>query len=281
MYERHFGLAGKPFSLLPDPSFLYMGKRHSSAFAMLEYGIDNMAGFTVISGEIGSGKTTLIRHLLNRLGPEITAGLIWNTHRTFGELLDWVLLAFDIEHRPGDSRAALYRVFIDFMIDQYAQGKRVVLIVDEAQNLDIETLEELRLLSNINADKDQLLQLILVGQPELREKLLRPDLRQFAQRIAVDYHLEPLDEQETTAYIRYRMIVAGGRYGTFQRSAYPAIYKASGGVPRIINMICDTALVYDFGAGRKTVDAAMVEEVVEDRAKGGLLAASLGREPPS
>ena len=168
MYESFYGFREKPFSLLPDPGFLYFTRKHRLALAMLEYGLANQAGFTVISGDIGTGKTTLIRHLLNSLDQELTIGLITNTHQSIGELMQWVLLAFDLDYRDK-SPVEMYRMLVDFVIEQYAQGRRTVLIVDEAQNLAVETLEELRMLSNINADKDQVLQIVLVGQPELRE----------------------------------------------------------------------------------------------------------------
>jgi len=154
MYEAFYNLKEKPFTLLPDPGFLYLSKRHRMALTMLEYGLMNQAGFTVISGDIGAGKTTLIRHLLNNIDQEHTVGLISNTHRSFGELLQWVLLAFNLEHRDMD-KVEMYRRFVDFIIDEYAHNRRTVLIIDEAQNMEAETLEELRMLSNINADKDQ------------------------------------------------------------------------------------------------------------------------------
>ena len=209
MYESFFHLREKPFTLLPDPGFLFLSDKHRMALTLLEYGLMNQSGFTVISGDIGTGKTTLIRHLLDNMDREHTVGLISNTHREFGELLQWILLSFDIEHK-GMDKVEMYQRFIDFIIDEYAHNRRTVLIVDEAQNMAAETLEELRMLSNINADKDQALQVILVGQRELRDTLRRPDLVQFAQRISVDYHLDPLSEPEVIGYIRHRLQTAGG-----------------------------------------------------------------------
>ena len=198
MYKAFYGFKEKPFSLLPDPGFLYLSKNHRMALAMLEYGFLNQAGFTVITGEIGSGKTTLIRHLLGEIARDqiVTVGLVSNTHRSFGELLQWVLLAFKLEYR-GKEKVELYQTLADFLSREFDQGRRTVLIIDEAQNLSVQSLEQLRMLSNINADKDQILQLILIGQPGLRETLRLPELEQFAQRIAVDFHLQPLDLQET------------------------------------------------------------------------------------
>lgn len=277
MYESFYGFREKPFSLLPDPAFLYLGRKHRMALTMLEYGIMNRASITVISGAVGSGKTTLIRQLLNQLVGDTTAvGLISNTHRSFGNLLQWVSLAFDLPSETSD-KVILYKQFIDFVIRQYAQGRRTVLIVDEAQNLDPEALEELRLLSNVNADKDQVLQLMLCGQPELRETLRRPDLRQFAQRVAVAYHLSPLEPEETEAYIRHRLTVAGGKGDLFDPAATRFIHHQSGGVPRLINIICDTALVYAFAEGRKRIDAQLVFDVVRDRQQTGFALAAPDR----
>jgi type II secretory pathway predicted ATPase ExeA len=269
MYEAFYNLREKPFTLLPDPGFLYLSNRHRMALTMLEYGLMNQAGFTVISGDIGAGKTTLIRHLLNNMDREHTVGLISNTHRSFGELLQWVLLAFNLEHRDMD-KVEMYRRFVDFIIDEYAHNRRTVLIIDEAQNMEAETLEELRMLSNINADKDQALQVILVGQRELRETLRRPDLVQFAQRISVDYHLEALSEADTAGYIQHRLKVAGGSPDIFTPAACKAIYHFTGGVPRLINLLCDTALVYGYAEQKRRIDAKLVADVAREKQQGGI-----------
>ena len=269
MYESFYNLKEKPFTLLPDPGFLFMSKKHQMALTLLEYGLYDHAGFTVISGEIGAGKTTLIRHMLNNMEHEYTVGLISNTHRSFGELLQWILLAFNLEHRDMN-KVEMYQRFVDFIIGEYSQNRRTVLIVDEAQNMDAETLEELRMLSNVNADKDQSLQVILVGQRELRETLQRPDLVQFAQRITVDYHLEPLSEKETAGYIAHRMQVAGGDPQTFTPAACAAVHRFSGGVPRLINLLCDTALVYGFAEQNNRIDAQLVTDVAREKQQGGI-----------
>jgi len=270
MYEAFYGFREKPFSILPDPSFLYLSPKHSTALALLEYGLMNQAGFNVITGEIGTGKTTLIRYLLSQMDRDMTVGLISNTHRSFGELLQWILFAFNLEHR-GKQKVEMFQDFLDFLLREYSQNRRTVLIVDEAQNMPTDTLEELRMLSNVNADKDQVLQLILVGQAQLRETLRRPDMEQFAQRIVVDYHLEPLDRQETVAYIRHRIAVAGGHDPQlFDDGACDAVYDHSHGVPRLINLLCDTALVYGFGAQQLRIDAHTVSDVAHDKYKGGI-----------
>ena len=269
MYKSFYNLTEKPFTLLPDPGFLYMSDKHRMAFTMLEYGLMNQAGFTVISGDIGAGKTTLIRHLLDNMDREHTVGLISNTHRSFGELLEWILLAFNLEH-TGMNKVEMYRRFVDFIIDEYAHNRSTVLIIDEAQNMSAETLEELRMLSNINADKDQSLQVILVGQRELRDTLQRPDLVQFAQRISVDYHLQPLSAEETASYIRHRLKVAGGSPDTFTDAACQAIYLYSNGVPRLINLLCDTALVYGYAEQQPRIYANLVTDVASEKQQGGI-----------
>ncbi len=269
MYEKFYGLRERPFSLLPDPSFLYPSPKHRMALVLLEYSLMNQSGFSVITGEIGTGKTTLIRQLLNQMDRDVTVGLISNTHRSFGELLQWVLMAFNLEY-AGKDKVGLYQTFIDFLIKEYARNRRTVLIIDEAQNMAPETLEELRMLSNVNADKDQVLQVFLVGQAGLRDLLRRPDLEQFAQRISVDYHLEPLNAQETRDYIRHRLMVAGGDPELYDDAASEAVYRNSGGVPRIINLLCDTTLVFGYAEQAVRITAEIVEEVAKEKRKGGL-----------
>ncbi|MFP5504801.1 MAG: ExeA family protein [Gammaproteobacteria bacterium] len=276
MYEAHFGLREKPFSLLPDPSFLYLSDKHRMALALLQYGLSNQAGFTAITGGIGTGKTTLIRHLLNNMEQDVTVGLISNTHRSFGELLQWILLAFNLEH-AGKSKVELDQTFVDFMIREYAAKRRTVLIVDEAQNMAADTLEELRMLSNVNADKDQVLQVILVGQQQLRDTLRRPDLVQFAQRIAVDYHLTPLTADDTMAYIRHRVTIAGGDAELFTDAACAAVHRHSSGVPRLVNLLCDIALVYGYAEQRKRIDADLIDDVAREKQAGGIFPSP---EPP-
>ncbi|UHD17094.1 AAA family ATPase [Thiocapsa bogorovii] len=262
MYEAFFELREKPFSLLPDPGFLYLSQKHQEALTLLEYGLLNQAGFIILTGEIGSGKTTLMRYLLDRLDSDVTIGLISHTHQSLGDLMDWICQAFDIQAATNAKRD-LHQAFVDFLIKQYAAGKRVLLIVDEAQNLGLDKLEELRLLSNINADKDLVLQLMLLGQPQLRDLLQRAELEQFVQRVAASYHLGRLDASETEHYIYHRVLIAGGKYKIFDRGACHAIHHYSKGVPRLINLLCDTALVYAYGASEKTVTAKAVDELID------------------
>jgi type II secretory pathway predicted ATPase ExeA len=264
MYEQFYGLKRKPFSLVPDPDFLYLSKKHAVALALLEYGLQNQAGFSLITGEIGSGKTTLIRHLLKNMDQQFTVGVITNTHRSFGDLLTWVLTSFGLELGARD-KVVMYQQMIDFVAQQHVAGHRVVLIVDEAQNMDIETLEELRLLSNVNVGEQLLLQLILVGQPELGQTLARPELSQFAQRISVEHHIPALDFPETRSYIEHRLQVAGATAEIFDRYACAAVYYYSRGIPRAINNICDMALVYGYAEEVKPVTCEIVLEVVRTK----------------
>jgi len=269
MYESHYQLREKPFALTPNPGFLFPSRHHQFAAMMLEYGIVNQAGFFLLTGEVGSGKTLLIRQLLGRIGAETKVGLISNTNRNLGRLLQWVSMAFELPYR-GKEDAELYEQFADFLIAEYAAGRRVLLIVDEAQNLDLLMLEELRILSNLNADKHLVLQTLLVGQPELRDTLARRDLRQFAQRISIDYHLPALTLEETGNYVRHRLHIAGGSIELFDPDAIALAHQHSGGVPRLINQLCDLALVYGFAAQRQNIDVEIMTQVIGDRSAGGL-----------
>ena len=269
MYTKFFGLTKKPFSLIPDPSFLYLSKKHKKALTSLQYGLVSHAGFTVITGEIGSGKTTIVRRLLDRLQDQCEIGLITNTHSAFGDLLTWILAAFKIESNASN-KAERFKAFVDFITECSESQKRVVLIVDEAQNMDIQTLEELRLLSNINVNQDILLQLVLVGQPELVDKLNQPELVQFSQRISIEYHLKPLDFEETEHYIHHRLKVAGCNEDIFQTSACAALYYYSGGTPRLINNIADLALVFAFATDKKKISWKIIADVISERRTGGI-----------
>jgi type II secretory pathway predicted ATPase ExeA len=272
MYKTFYGLREKPFSLLPDPTYLYLSKQHQIAMTLLEYGLESQAGFCVITGSAGTGKTTLIRHLLGQTGNDVSVGLISNTHHALGELMHWILLAFGLE-TTGKTNAQLYQIFADHLIAQYAANKRTMLIIDEAQNMSASALEELRMLSNINSEKDLLLQIVLVGQQALRYILRRPDLEQFAQRIAVDYHLEPLLREETHGYIRHRLVIAGGKRELFSDDACDVVFRHSGGTPRIINLLCDLALVYAYADQATVVSGELVEQVVHERQGHGALLA--------
>lgn len=271
MYEAFYGLTEKPFSIQPDPDFLYFAKRHRFAYSMMEYSIENRAGFSVVTGEIGSGKTTLVSHLLNNLSDTTRVGLISNTHQDIADLLEWVMLAFDQPY-DGMTQVALYHAFQNFLIDEYAKGHHVILVIDEAQNLSPASLEALRMFSNINMNKHQLLQLILVGQPELKDVLRRPELKQFAQRVAVDFHLTALTQTESELYIMHRLSVAGRKKPLFTRKGSVLISQVAKGIPRSINILCDTALVYGFSMGVDIIDVDIVKEVLRDKAEYGVFA---------
>jgi general secretion pathway protein A len=267
MYETFFGLRARPFSLRPDPDFLYLSHQHSLALSMLEFSLTGEAGIVVVTGEIGSGKTTLIRHFLRQGERSTVIGLISNTHAGMGGVLQWVLQALKIETRSM-SKSVCHKALLAYLAQQSMAGHQVVLIVDEAQNLSIAALEELRLLSNI---EENTLQIALVGQPELFEKLRRPELKQFSQRISVHYHLMPLTYRESCCYMRHRLAVAGARQEIFDRLAMGAVYYFSGGIPRWMNSICDMAMVYAYAAGEQIVDVDTVLTVVQDREKNGVL----------
>ena len=269
MYESFFGLKEKPFSLLPDPDFLFMSSKHSLALSILEYSLAGQAGFCAITGDIGSGKTTLIRMLLRRIGRDVTLGLISNTHSGLTDITAWALAAFG-RGSSAQSDAEIYQDLMHFLIGEYGAGRRCVLIVDEAQNLTVDALEELRLLSNINSDKDLLLQIILVGQPELLVKLKSPELAQFAQRISISYHLTPLSYLETRRYVRHRLEVAGANRPIFNDAAIGAVQYYSGGVPRVVNSICDMSLVYGLADNKTDIDLDVVLRVVGDRQASGV-----------
>jgi general secretion pathway protein A len=263
MYEKYYQLREKPFSILPDPDLIYWGRMHTMAFTMLEFGIMNNAGFTVITGEIGSGKTTLLRYLLKRISPSVTVGLISSSPQGRHELMQMILMSLELSF-DGDY-PILFKRLQDFLYGQFANGRRTILIIDEAQNLEPEALEHLRMLSNINADKFQILQLILVGQPQLRDMLMSPKLHQFAQRISSDFHLSPLDPTEVAKYIAFRLQAVGCRQFPFTEEACALIAVASGGIPRMINVLCDTALVYGFAGDKRIVGQDIVRQVIADK----------------
>jgi general secretion pathway protein A len=270
MYEDFYGLKERPFTLVPDPDYLFLGSQHKLARAYLEYGIKERMGFVVLTGEIGTGKTTLIKSLLREKEAGLRLGVLYQTSVEAEDLLDLLLKEFQIRGHFGGSRAARLGAFNQFLLTSHARGEHVVLVVDEAQNLGSKALEELRLLSNLQTDKEPLLQVILVGQPGLRDRLRRPALRQLAQRVAIHYHLRPLDQDETKEYIRFRLARAGGSgSGIFTTSALDKLYEYTRGVPRRINAWCDLALVAGFAEGRHELDAEFIDMVIA--AQGGSL----------
>jgi len=272
MYEKFYRLLGNPFALTPDPAYFFLGRQHQRALTLLEYALHQGSCFALISGEIGSGKTTVVNYLLRRVQRGLRVGLMTNTHPGIGSLLPWVMQSLSVAMPRGNTTASdLYAAFALFLERERRARRRAVLIIDEAQNLTADALEELRVLSNLNAGDGLVLQTILVGQPEVRETLRSPRMRQFAQRIAVDCHIAPLTREETHHYIAHRLGVAGGNPGIFGSQACERVHDSTGGVPRLINQVCDTALVYGFAEQRNPIDPEIIELVLRDRGEGGLL----------
>jgi general secretion pathway protein A len=276
MYEKFYGLREKPFAVSPDPEYLFLSQHHRHTLTLLDYAIAETAGFVLVTGDIGCGKTTVLRHFLGRAGAGLSIGVLSNTHSSLGPLLPWIVEALGLEGGTGTTGDS-YRRFLIHAKREYAQGRRILLVIDEAQNLSVEQLEELRVLSNLNADKQMLLQTVLVGQPELRDTLGRANLRQFAQRILADYHLGPLMPQETQAYVRHRLTVAGGAAELFSSGAIARIHDSACGVPRLINILCDTALIYGFADQLSTIDTDIVDRVLRDRTGSVLPLSSAAR----
>lgn len=269
MYEQFYGFRERPFALNPDPSFLYLSPEHKRAMSVLRYSLAIDAPFCLISGEVGAGKTTVLRSLISSLDKDCTVGLINNPSSELGPVLPWISYAFGLPHRDLDP-VSLFQQFTDFLVDQYAKGQKVLLVVDEAQNLNAQRLEELRVLSNINSETHSVLQMILVGQPELRDVIRQPELRQLAQRIVADCHIGPLNLEQTRTYVQYRLRKAGGKVNLFNNNSIRLAYAASRGIPRLINQICDRALVYGFADNTPKIDDQVMRMVIADRASSGL-----------
>ncbi len=271
MYTDFFKLKDKPFNIVPNPDCLYPSSRHRLALTYLEYGLSQSIGFILLTGEIGIGNTTLIRKLLSNLDSSVETALLSNTNLSADDLLKQVMREFDLEPEPSDKPANL-DIFNSFLIDRYSRGINSLLIIDEAQNLSLPALEEVRMLSNLQTSEDNLLQIMLVGQPELRARIRDPRLAQLAQRIAVSYHLSPLERSDTRDYILYRLKMAGREDdGLFTPEATDLIHEKSKGVPRSINILCDMALVYAFGDEVQVVDRSLVEQVITDREQEGVV----------
>ena len=270
MYEAHYGLRTKPFTLVPDPGFLFLGTRHKMAMNLLEYGLVNGSAFIVITGEPGTGKTTLLNQLLSQSRHQWTIGMLSNTHEALGGLMPWIMASFGLETKSKDE-VQLYHEFGRFLEQEHAAGRKVLLVLDEAQNVGGVMLEELRLLSNLNDGRRRALQILLSGQPALRDLLEGPGMVQFAQRIGVEYTLDVLSEDEAAAYITHRLQVAGRQSPIFTTLASRIIFRLTGGTPRLINQLCDHALVYGYAAQADTITARIVLDAAAARAQHGVL----------
>jgi general secretion pathway protein A len=266
MYTSFFGLNEKPFAITPDPRYLYLSERHTEALAHLAYGISEAGGFIQLTGEVGTGKTTVLRSLLQQLPPHCDVALILNPRVTPAEFL--LAICDELHVRVPEGSAGSVKALVDllthFLLDAHGRNRRIVLMVDEAQNLDADVLEQVRLLTNLETATQKLLQIILIGQPELREVLSRPELRQLAQRITGRYHLEALRRRETVAYIRHRLRVAGATRDIFSAGAMRELHRLSGGVPRIINVIADRALLGAYTREEPMVNGALVRRAASE-----------------
>jgi putative secretion ATPase (PEP-CTERM system associated) len=274
MYERFYDLRERPFALSPDPDYLYPSRVHREALDYLRYGLESHAGFVVITGEIGSGKTTLLQTLLRGLDNQTTVGRIVNTMLEPRELIETIMIDFGLDP-AGKSKPLLLRDLAQYLVDQRLAGRMVLLVIDEAQNLSLAALEELRMLSNLETEKSKLVQIVLVGQPNLRDKLAAPELEQLRQRITVSYHLQPLDAEETESYINHRLRRAAlGAPLEFPRAVTSVIHARSRGVPRIINVICDATLVFGYAEERRQIDLSLMDDVLAELEATGVLPAS-------
>src|SRR5512140_3604911 len=265
MYQSYFGLAEAPFSIAPDPRYLYLSQRHQEALAHLLYGVSGEGGFVLLTGDVGAGKTTICRCLLDQIPESCDVAYIFNPKLTVEELLSTVCVEFGIAYPPGNSSI---KVFVDclngYLLGANARGRHTVLIIDEAQNLAADVLEQMRLLTNLETNQRKLLQIILLGQPELAAMLERPELRQLAQRIVARYHLGPLTKPEVAAYVGHRLDVSGATRRLFPASLMGRLFRLSGGVPRVINVLCDRALLGAYVQGRAQVRRATLTQAARE-----------------
>jgi len=267
MYESFYGLKENPFSLTPDPNYIYLGENHREALAQLIYGVRQKKGFIVLTGEVGTGKTTIIRCFLETLNGRhnsTKAALLFNPKLPVNDFLQYILRDFGLAIQSGTSKGEYLHTLYEYLIEAYQKDEKVVLIVDEAQGLSPDLLEEIRLLSNLETSKAKLLQIVLVGQPELGKTLRQPDFRQLRQRINLQHHLPPLKEDETGEYIERRMRIAGSKKSPFTKKAVKEIYRKSAGIPRLINILCDNALLTGYASDKKIIDEKIVREVAKD-----------------
>ena len=265
MYLSYFGFAEEPFSIAPDPRYLYMSRRHQEALAHLLYGVNAGGGFVLLTGEVGAGKTTVCRCFLEQIPESCDVAYIFNPKLTVAELLSTICAEFGIACPPGNTSVKVYIDCINaYLLAAHAKGRHTVLIIDEAQNLSADVLEQLRLLTNLETNQRKLLQIILLGQPELAVMLARPELRQLAQRVIARYHLGPLDRHEVAAYVQHRLGVSGAPRLLFPLPLMGRLYQLSGGIPRIINVLCDRALLGTYAQSKERVDRATLKQAARE-----------------
>lgn len=265
MYEHYFGLAEVPFSIAPDPRYLYMSERHREALAHLIYGIKRDGCFVLLTGEVGTGKTTICRCLLEQIPQDCDIAIILNPRLTVEELLETICKEFGIScPEPRHSVKKYVDLINEYLLAANARGRKSVLIIDEAQNLNVAVLEQMRLLTNLETSQRKLLQIILLGQPELRDMIERPNLRQLAQRITARYHLAPLTEHEVAAYVAHRLAVSGVHSRIFPARTIGLLSRLSGGIPRLINVLCDRALLGAYIEGETAVSRRIMSKAARE-----------------
>ena len=269
MYRQFYGLQDKPFDIVPNPTVLYESEKHSQALTYLRYGFTENIGFILFTGDIGTGKTTLIKCLLGEISDDVEVAVVFNTNVSADELLRLVMIELEVEG-VGPDKSRNLDLLNDHLINVYRQGRRCLLIIDEAQNLSAQALEEVRLLSNLQAENQPLLQIILAGQPELRDIIRSPGLEQLAQRVAITYHLTPLSREELGEYVAYRLQVVGCDKELFTKEALDLIYEHSRGIPRSVNILCNASLVYGYADSQEVIGPDVVSQILDDNIGVGL-----------
>ncbi|MFZ1986296.1 MAG: AAA family ATPase [Desulfatitalea sp.] len=269
MYEAFYNFRKKPFDLSPDPNFMFKSEKHQKALSYMEYGLSENVGFLVLTGDVGCGKTTTAKYIIRELGRSFLTSYISNTHLSSDQVLRMILTGFSLPAQKVEKARAL-DVLTRLLLTMRQRGKRVLVVIDEAQNLTAKALEEIRMLSNIHNDSGVLVQILLIGQPELLKTLKKPAMRQLAQRVAVHFHLTGLDRQETADYIAYRLGVVGGKRDLFTAASVDKVFELSRGVPRLINLICEAALVYGFADESASISQDIIRQIITDKIGVGI-----------
>lgn len=270
MYLNHFGLRNRPFDISPDPRFFFASPKHRIALSVLEYAFSNRSVITVLTGEVGCGKTTVLKRMLGQLDRRAIVGLIDTPHQIFGGVDDWILQAFRRVEGFSDKTELSFVELVDRLRELARDGFHSILVIDEAQNLSVSDLEAVRVLTNVQIDYQPVISVLLVGQPELRLKLADASMRQFVQRVAADYDLRPLSPEQASKYIRHRLALAGTKQQVFSSAAIGTIVEYAAGVPRVLNSLCELSLVYAFAEQTKLVTAETVAEVLREKREEGM-----------